>query len=108
MYQQLLGDLASYVSGPYAFQPLYTCAGTTCTKALTTDSKGNIVQIVGRKAGRYALNQSQVMAPMQPSPQGQGGGASPSMSVAPQQPQQGGGSQQNAPSDQSTGNSSAP
>jgi iron complex outermembrane recepter protein len=37
-YQQLLGDLASYIAGPYTTQPLYTCAGTVCTPAL--DSKG--------------------------------------------------------------------
>jgi iron complex outermembrane receptor protein len=33
-YQQLLGDVASYAAGPYAFQPLYTCVGFTCTRAL--------------------------------------------------------------------------
>jgi iron complex outermembrane receptor protein len=50
VYQQLLGDLASYVAGPYAFQPLYNCAGNACTPALTTDSKGNIVQNVATQA----------------------------------------------------------
>ena len=38
-YQQLLGDTASYAAGPYAFQPLYTCAGTTCTRALDSGGK---------------------------------------------------------------------
>ncbi len=33
-YQQLLGDTASYIAGPYANQPLYHCAGTVCTPAL--------------------------------------------------------------------------
>jgi iron complex outermembrane recepter protein len=37
-YQQLLGDPASYAAGPYTSQPLYTCAGFTCTPAL--DSTG--------------------------------------------------------------------
>lgn len=35
-YQQLLGDTASYIAGPYANQPLYNCAGTVCTPALDT------------------------------------------------------------------------
>ncbi|HEY8053954.1 MAG TPA: TonB-dependent receptor [Steroidobacteraceae bacterium] len=35
VYQQLLGDPASYAVGPYAFQPLYTCAGTACTPAMS-------------------------------------------------------------------------
>lgn len=30
-YQQLLGDQPSYISGPYAYQPLYNCTGTVCT-----------------------------------------------------------------------------
>jgi iron complex outermembrane receptor protein len=38
-YQQLLGDLPSYAAGPYANQPLYTCAGTVCNPAL--DAKGH-------------------------------------------------------------------
>ena len=50
IYQQLLGDTASYVAGPYAFQPLYTCNAGTCTPALTTDSKGNIIQNVATQA----------------------------------------------------------
>lgn len=33
-YQQLLGDLPSYVAGAYANQPLYKCAGTVCAPAL--------------------------------------------------------------------------
>jgi hypothetical protein len=70
-------------------------------------TNNNIVQIVGRKAGRYALNQSQVMAPMQPSPPGQapssGGSPQPQPgSVQPSSQQEGGGSQ---PSDQSPGSS---
>ena len=32
-YQQLLGDAASYASGPYASQQLYNCAGTVCSPA---------------------------------------------------------------------------
>jgi iron complex outermembrane receptor protein len=39
VYQQLLGDLASYVAGPYAFQPLYTCAGNACTPAMAGGSQ---------------------------------------------------------------------
>ena len=39
VYQQLLGDPASFAAGPYAFQPLYNCAGTVCTPAL--DGSGN-------------------------------------------------------------------
>jgi len=35
-YQQLLGDRASYIAGPYANQPLYSCAGTVCAPALDT------------------------------------------------------------------------
>jgi iron complex outermembrane recepter protein len=35
-YQQLLGDRPSYIAGPYANQPLYTCAGAACTPALDT------------------------------------------------------------------------
>jgi len=50
VYQQILGDPGSYAIGPYTVQPLYTCAGTTCTKALTTDSKGNIVQNVATQS----------------------------------------------------------
>lgn len=30
-YQQILGDTASYVAGPYTSQPLYDCDATTCT-----------------------------------------------------------------------------
>jgi iron complex outermembrane recepter protein len=37
-YLQLLGDQASYASGPYASQPLYNCVAGACTPAL--DSKG--------------------------------------------------------------------
>lgn len=33
-YQQLLGDRPSYIAGPYANQPLYSCTGTVCTPAL--------------------------------------------------------------------------
>jgi iron complex outermembrane recepter protein len=33
-YQQLLGDAASYASGPYASQPLYNCVAGACTPAL--------------------------------------------------------------------------
>ena len=46
-YQQLLGDVASYAAGRYAFQPLYTCnAAGTCTPAL--DTSGN--QIVATQS----------------------------------------------------------
>src|SRR5882724_10675228 len=38
-YQQLLGDQASYASGPYASQPLYTCAAGACTPALDATGK---------------------------------------------------------------------
>jgi iron complex outermembrane recepter protein len=38
-YQQLLGDQASYASGPYASQPLYNCAAGVCTPALDTKGK---------------------------------------------------------------------
>ena len=34
-YQQLLGDQPSYIAGQYAYQPLYTCAGTVCTPVMT-------------------------------------------------------------------------
>jgi iron complex outermembrane recepter protein len=34
-YRQLLGDVASYVAGPYASQRLYTCVGTVCTPSGT-------------------------------------------------------------------------
>src|SRR5882762_2768154 len=38
-YQQLLGDQASYASGPYASQPLYTCTAGACTPALDATGK---------------------------------------------------------------------
>jgi iron complex outermembrane receptor protein len=39
-YQQLLGDAPSYTAGPYgAPQPLYSCAGTSCSPALDTSGK---------------------------------------------------------------------
>jgi iron complex outermembrane recepter protein len=37
-YTQRAGDPASYASGPYAYQPLYDCVGTSCTPTL--DSTG--------------------------------------------------------------------
>src|SRR5882762_8006211 len=40
-YQQLLGDRPSYIAGPYAYQPLYSCTGTVCTPAL--DATGHQV-----------------------------------------------------------------
>jgi len=53
-YQQLLGDLPSYVAGQYASQPLYTCAtsggGTACTPVMVLDSKGNLVQAVASQS----------------------------------------------------------
>ena len=33
-YQQILGDQASYIAGPYAYQPLYSCKGTVCAPAV--------------------------------------------------------------------------
>jgi len=39
IYQQLLGDTASYAAGRYAFQPLYTCNAGTCTPALDGSGK---------------------------------------------------------------------
>jgi iron complex outermembrane receptor protein len=33
-YQQLLGESASYITGPYGAQALYNCTGTACTPAL--------------------------------------------------------------------------
>jgi iron complex outermembrane receptor protein len=38
-YQQLLGDAASYASGPYAYQPLYTCIAGACTPALNSSGQ---------------------------------------------------------------------
>ncbi len=35
VYQQILGDPASYAVGPYAFQPLYNCVGNACTPAMS-------------------------------------------------------------------------
>jgi len=46
IYQQLLGDTASYAAGPYAFQRLYSCNAGACTPAL--DSGGN--QIVATQS----------------------------------------------------------
>jgi iron complex outermembrane receptor protein len=31
VYQQILGDQASYAAGPYASQPLYNCVGNVCS-----------------------------------------------------------------------------
>ncbi len=42
-YQQILGDTASYVAGPYTSQPLYNCGATTCTRRL--DTMGNPVTV---------------------------------------------------------------
>ena len=36
-YQQILGDTASYIAGPYTSQPLYDCGATTCTPRLNPD-----------------------------------------------------------------------
>ncbi len=38
-YQQLLGDAASFASGPYASQPLYNCTAGACTAALDAQGK---------------------------------------------------------------------
>ena len=50
VYQQILGDPGSYAIGPYTVQPLYTCNAGACTPALTTDSKGNIIQNVATQS----------------------------------------------------------
>jgi iron complex outermembrane receptor protein len=42
-YQQLLGDQASIAAGPYASQPLYTCAAGACTPALDPTTGKQIV-----------------------------------------------------------------
>ncbi len=39
VYQQLLGDPTSYAAGPYASQPLYSCAGTVCTPVMNGGSQ---------------------------------------------------------------------
>ena len=49
-YQQLLGDQASYASGPYASQPLYTCTAGVCTRALAPDAKGNLVPVTATQS----------------------------------------------------------
>jgi iron complex outermembrane receptor protein len=50
-YQQLLGDQASYVAGPYTTQPLYTCAAGACTPVLAPDPKtGKPVQVIATQA----------------------------------------------------------
>jgi len=35
VYQQILGDPASFAIGPYTVQPLYNCAGNACTPAMS-------------------------------------------------------------------------
>ncbi len=40
-YQQILGDLASYVAGPYTSQPIYDCGATTCTRRTVLDTDPN-------------------------------------------------------------------
>jgi iron complex outermembrane recepter protein len=51
VYQQILGDKASYAVGPYAFQPLYDCIGTTCSAHTTIDPKTGLpVQVVATQA----------------------------------------------------------
>jgi iron complex outermembrane receptor protein len=39
VYQQILGDPASYAIGPYTVQPLYNCVGTACTPAMSGGSQ---------------------------------------------------------------------
>ena len=51
-YQQLLGEPASYAAGVYGAQPLYNCAGTSCSPAL--DAGGNqIVATVPTTSNGY-------------------------------------------------------
>jgi hypothetical protein len=64
----------------------------------------NVIQIVGMKAGRYALNQSQVMSPMPLTPQGQ----APSAPGGSPQQQPGGGRQPTAPGGQSPARTTTP
>jgi iron complex outermembrane receptor protein len=51
-YQQLLGDQASYASGPYASQPLYTCSiAGVCTRVLAPDPKtGKLVPVTATQS----------------------------------------------------------
>jgi iron complex outermembrane receptor protein len=50
-YQQILGDTASFVAGPYTSQPLYDCDATTCTPHLVLDTNedsptfGTLIQL---------------------------------------------------------------
>jgi iron complex outermembrane recepter protein len=53
-YQQLLGDPASYASGPYgAPQPLYSCTGTNCTPALDSSGKQIVAGGVPTQSNGY-------------------------------------------------------
>ncbi len=53
-YQQLLGDPASYASGPYgALQPLYSCTATSCTPALDASGKQIVAGGVPTQSNGY-------------------------------------------------------
>ena len=53
-YQQLLGDPASYASGPYgAQQPLYTCTNGSCSPALDTSGHQIIAGAVPTQSNGY-------------------------------------------------------
>ena len=47
-YQQILGDTASYVAGPFTSQPLFDCDATTCTPHLLPDGSQ---QVASHNAG---------------------------------------------------------
>jgi len=44
-YQQLLGEPASYAAGIYGAQPLYNCAGTSCSPALDATGHQIVAQV---------------------------------------------------------------
>ena len=53
-YQQLLGDPASYASGPYGVpQPLYTCTNGSCSAALDATGKQIVVGSLPTQSNGY-------------------------------------------------------
>ena len=50
-YQQLLGEPASYATGMYGAQPLYNCAGTSCSPALDATGHQIIAQALTESNG---------------------------------------------------------
>jgi iron complex outermembrane receptor protein len=53
-YQQLLGDPASYASGPYGVsQPLYTCTNGSCSPALNASGKQIVVGSLPTQSNGY-------------------------------------------------------